>query len=73
MLILQRKPGESIVLSSPDWQEDIVIALPDHQPQRGIRKVKIAISAPRSVFIARSELLVRTEQGETREVLSHAV
>jgi sRNA-binding carbon storage regulator CsrA len=64
MLVLQRKPGESIVLSSPDWTEDIIITITDQQPQRNLRKVKIAIGAPCDVFIARQELLVRTEQGE---------
>ncbi len=52
MLILQRKPGESVVIG-----EDISISVISVESGR----VRLAISAPQEVPILRSELLDATE------------
>ncbi len=51
MLILQRKPGESVVIG-----EDISVSVVSVEGGR----VRLAISAPQSVQILRSELLDAT-------------
>lgn len=52
MLILQRKPGESLLIG-----EDIEVAVVAIDNNR----VKLAISAPNSVSILRSELVAATD------------
>ena len=56
MLILQRKPGESLVIG-----EDISITVVSVEGGR----VRLAISAPQDVPILRSELLDATAANQT--------
>lgn len=61
MLILQRKKNQSITIGS-----DITITVTDI----GNDQVKLAIDAPRSIPIARSELLEAAEANKEAAVLS---
>lgn len=61
MLILQRKKNQSITIGS-----DITITISDI----GNEQVKLAIDAPRSIPIARSELLEAAEANKEAASLS---
>lgn len=61
MLILQRKKNQSITIGS-----DITITVSDISGDQ----VKLAIDAPRSIPIARSELLEAAEANKEAAVLS---
>lgn len=61
MLILQRKKNQSITIGS-----DIIITISDI----GNDQVKLAIDAPRSIPIARSELLEAVEANKEAAVLT---
>ena len=54
MLVLERKEGESIVLSVDDLQIEITVAVANHG------KSKLQIEAPQEVNIVRKELLKDT-------------
>jgi carbon storage regulator CsrA len=59
MLILRRKPGESLVLFHPAFGE---IALRVYAIEGN--KVKLGIDAPATVEIARSEVIIREDVRE---------
>lgn len=59
-LTLCRKANDTIILSSPTWDKDIVIRISEVRSN----KAYFSIDAPDSVFIVRGELLQQSEQPE---------
>ena len=58
MLVLTRKPGESIFVDTPDGNRIEVIIIGSKKNSSG-RAVRVGIKAPPEVVIARKELLAR--------------
>lgn len=53
MLVISRKPGESLIIENATIADKIVVVLSDI----GHRKARIGIEAPKSVSVYRAELL----------------